>query len=216
MASNGRLTNAELTPIRGSRLSVAAANSWKAEGGPERAGLQPTNYDCGYRDLAAQEHYWWLYKYAGGNLAAYPGTSNHGWGIAVDLPNAWEQDWIWHHGAQFGWKKTEAFSEPWHFNYVGSQHFPEFVTLKHGAQGRRVRMYCKRLMYIRGKGGKRYLNRKIPESKFRVDMVKAVRFFQRDHGLHVDGVIGPETAAVINAAWHHQWHKFHPRSKHGH
>lgn len=110
----------ELETIPGVRLSIPAARAWNAPGGPAAAGLRPSAYENSYRDLATQEEYWRLYQEGRGNLAAYPGTSNHGLGVAIDLANGWEQQWIYDHGAKFGWKKTEAFSEPWHFNFVGA------------------------------------------------------------------------------------------------
>jgi LAS superfamily LD-carboxypeptidase LdcB len=65
-------------------------------------------------------------------LAAVPGTSNHGWGLAVDLCAG-----IDHYGtAQYGWMKANAGrygylhpdwaepghgrEEPWHWEYAGT------------------------------------------------------------------------------------------------
>lgn len=60
--------------------------------------------------------------------AAVPGTSNHGWGLALDLADgvnngrgpAW--DWLQKNAARFGWHNppwaTQArFFEPWHWEY---------------------------------------------------------------------------------------------------
>ena len=47
---------------------------------------------------------------------AKPGTSNHGFGEAVDLdPEG--KGWIDTHGKDFGWCHGEAPEEPWHFTF---------------------------------------------------------------------------------------------------
>lgn len=50
-------------------------------------------------------------------LAATPGTSNHGLGIAVDIGEGEQRDWLSANGHRFGWKVLP--SESWHFDYVG-------------------------------------------------------------------------------------------------
>ena len=62
-------------------------------------------------------------------LAAVPGTSNHGWGIAVDLCGGVEQfgtpeqNWVVANGPVFGWFHPHwagadgTRPEPWHFEY---------------------------------------------------------------------------------------------------
>lgn len=64
-------------------------------------------------------------------LAAVPGTSNHGWGIAVDLCGGVERfgtpehEWVVSHGASYGWvhpawaAQGGSRPEPWHFEYAG-------------------------------------------------------------------------------------------------
>ena len=62
----------------------------------------------------------------GGTAAAYPGTSNHGWGKAVDIGGTDKRFqkmrcFIRENGATYGWGWTEGQSidEPWHFTYYG-------------------------------------------------------------------------------------------------
>lgn len=53
---------------------------------------------------------------------AFPGTSNHGSGITIDINqnNIQAMDWMRVNGTTYGWSWTEGSSigEPWHFNYL--------------------------------------------------------------------------------------------------
>ncbi|CAF0785328.1 unnamed protein product [Adineta steineri] len=90
----------------------------------------------GFRTVARQEYFWNCYQTKScnnGNLAARPGTSNHGKGIALDLntdcgsqsgakPNCGGSkvyQWLYKNGAKYGFKRTVQ-SEPWHWEYVGA------------------------------------------------------------------------------------------------
>jgi hypothetical protein len=188
MPENGRLTPAELSPIPGGELANDAAHAWNAPGGPADRGLRPAGPISSYRTLAEQWGTWNTYL-AGGPLAAYPGTSNHGNGTAVDLKEWWMRVKLLVFGGKYGWRKTEAFSEWWHFNWVGGGH----VVLKRGHKGRWVRRYRARLRYLRPRSMKR-------GNRFDADMERVVRSFQKAHGLKADGVIGGQTAYRINLA----------------
>jgi len=75
----------------------------------------------GYRDLASQQMRWAQFRAGTGNLAAAPGTSNHGYGLAGDFATS-AQGWLRTNGPRFGWYPTGlGFSqrEPWHFDYKG-------------------------------------------------------------------------------------------------
>jgi len=52
--------------------------------------------------------------------AAFPGTSNHGWGKAVDIDNRAGQVWIKKNGYKYNWSWYEGRSvgEPWHFTWT--------------------------------------------------------------------------------------------------
>jgi hypothetical protein len=55
--------------------------------------------------------------YSQGGLAAKPGTSEHGWGMAVDLDlNAKAQTWMRAHGPRYGFVENTP-REPWHWGY---------------------------------------------------------------------------------------------------
>lgn len=79
-----------------------------------------------YRDLAEQRRVYALWQAGKGNLAAVPGTSNHGWARALDLGSrihilgSAEQQWAAANGPAYGWQPTGlGFSqiEPWHFDF---------------------------------------------------------------------------------------------------
>ena len=89
MAENGRLGDSDLAAIPGGRLSKEAAANWLAlrTAGGKQFGIfiSPLGPASSYRTFDKQQEFWNLYQAGKGNLAAKPGTSNHGWGNAVDL-----------------------------------------------------------------------------------------------------------------------------------
>jgi tape measure domain-containing protein len=100
--------DAALAAIAADRAARAATGS----------GLSLTE---GYRDLAGQQMRWAQYKAGRGNLAAAPGTSNHGFGTAGDFGSS-ARNWLASNGPKFGWYPTGlGFSqrEPWHFDFKG-------------------------------------------------------------------------------------------------
>ena len=124
MAANGRLAPAELTPIPGGQLENHAAASWmrlRAHiGQATGVWICPTSSRCSYRPYADQLYFWNLYVRHRGSLAARPGTSNHGWGLAVDTATPRMAQLINQLGASYGWQKrwSDAPSEWWHFKYA--------------------------------------------------------------------------------------------------
>jgi hypothetical protein len=118
MSENGKLPQSELAPIAQGQLRKDAAAAWNAMNvESRRRGLElvPTGSASSYRTLAQQEA---LYQEMlnGGNLAAVPGTSNHGWGTAVDTPDQRHWTMIEQIGRPYGYSKawSDAPSEPWH------------------------------------------------------------------------------------------------------
>lgn len=56
--------------------------------------------------------------YIDGGLAAVPGTSDHGWGLSVDLSlDATAQAWMRSNAAGFGFTENTA-GEPWHWTFT--------------------------------------------------------------------------------------------------
>lgn len=120
MSANGQLTAGERAPIVGGgelrRDAAAAFNAMCAES--RRIFGRNVGYVASYRPLALQWYFWNLYRSGRGNLAAYPGTSNHGWGLALDL-TADGRMIVNRIGARFGFSKSwsDAPSEWWHVCY---------------------------------------------------------------------------------------------------
>lgn len=82
----------------------------------------------GFRSFEKQKYLYDGYRAGrpGFNLAAKPGTSNHGTGIAVDLggpfmnSNSAQHKWLQANGPKFGWHwvgRTFSQVEPWHWEY---------------------------------------------------------------------------------------------------
>ena len=114
---NGGIPASALRPIAGGgQLIPAAAAAWNAMANHiyEQTGqkIAPKGPYSSYRTYAMQVEMKRIY----GSNAATPGTSNHGWGLAVDT--AWDA-LINRYGARFGWQKawSDASWEPWHFTY---------------------------------------------------------------------------------------------------
>lgn len=158
-AQNGKLGNDLLVDIGyNTRLERTAARAWTAlwvAGQAEQIDLTWT-YGGGYRSLASQEALfyqrwqttprkgadtafyngvqWWLK--AGVARAGVPGTSNHGWGLAIDTAlgdqpaNAVgitpQINWMVANAPQMGFS-WESQSEPWHIRYVTGDSIPQRV-----------------------------------------------------------------------------------------
>ena len=97
----------------------------------------------GYRSYDRQVEYWNRYQAGTGNLAAYPGTSNHGWGISCDfganvnVAGSFQKRWMDANAPAYGWTPTgNGFSqpEPWHFDYT-SAYQPETALSVANATG---------------------------------------------------------------------------------
>ena len=117
---NGRVPSNALTPIgHGShRLWAPAANAFqRMEADAAAAGVRIGVTDS-YRsydeqvDVARRKG-----LHSQGGLAATPGTSNHGWGVALDLDlDAGAQQWMRSNGWKYGFVE-DVTREPWHWTY---------------------------------------------------------------------------------------------------
>jgi cell wall-associated NlpC family hydrolase len=110
------------------RLRCDAAAAWKAMSAAFAADMgTPLCITDSYRTYAAQVS---LYGRKPA-LAAVPGTSNHGWGLAVDLCGGVQSfgtpqyRWMTASAGRFGWVHPgwadpgNGREEPWHWEYVG-------------------------------------------------------------------------------------------------
>lgn len=121
--SNGAFDRTNTHPIPGGRLWPEAALTWNAMRKAALAsGIQPWEFvpngpNSSARGRPAQEHF----RRNQPPPAAPLYTSNHGWGIAVDVATRRAAAWILTHGSKFGWSWDEGqrVGEWWHFRYVG-------------------------------------------------------------------------------------------------
>jgi D-alanyl-D-alanine carboxypeptidase len=85
--------------------------------------------DLAYRTRATQDAYWVA---LGPYIAARPGTSNHGWGTAIDVPETYDYSfrgkyykWLKANSKKYNWvhrkilEEGSPYAEAWHFDYVG-------------------------------------------------------------------------------------------------
>lgn len=158
-ARNGDLEANQLSVVGwGQVLETTAARSWAALWtAAQKAGWDLTfTYGGCYRSYAMQRRLflarwspqhiagrptvwwaggqWWLLP--GVARSAVPGTSTHGWGLAVDValgndpataePITPALSWLLDVADLFGWS-WESQSEPWHINYVRGDKIPDAV-----------------------------------------------------------------------------------------
>jgi D-alanyl-D-alanine carboxypeptidase len=118
---NGKIPSAALSPINVGqhRLWAPAAQSFqRLSAAAARDGIALKVTDS-YRsfdqqvDVANRKG-----LYSNGGLAAKPGTSDHGWGLSLDLGlNATAQTWMRTNAARFGFRE-DVPREPWHWTFT--------------------------------------------------------------------------------------------------
>lgn len=158
--SNGELDTTVLSVVtdgagkRIGRLNLVAARAWTAMVAAAKSdGVFLTATDT-YRDRKTQQRLWDTrydsvnhgnggrtcggeYRYLKDGMAtsACPGTSNHGWGGAVDKGNSKDAHaWLEVHASAFGWE-WELSSEPWHLHYWPGDQIPLSVLEFEAKQG---------------------------------------------------------------------------------
>jgi hypothetical protein len=206
--SNGR--------IAASTLGGYSANCrlWSQAYGPasamalaaRKAGVSLVYADC-YRDYAGQVYWrtWWCNVGKCGN-AAVPGTSNHGWGKAIDihdlsggLPTGGAAfKWLKANAGRFGYINPILTNEAWHWEWVGDggsmggyQVRPGLFTwpLKVGMRNDEVKNLQNAL---RAKG-----YNIAADGDFGTGTLNAVKSFQAKNALTADGVVGNGTAWAL-------------------
>lgn len=160
--SNGRLPDSVLVDTPGLaggplvRLTTPAWRAWRALCNAATAAgivLKATSATDSYRPYEVQKRIFleryttdilpnrpWKtwggqrwYQKPGTATAAVPGTSNHGWGLAVDVASASgaRLEWLLANADDFGWS-WEVQSEPWHIRYWAGDHVPAAVLEHEG------------------------------------------------------------------------------------
>ncbi|MEU2202039.1 PASTA domain-containing protein [Isoptericola sp. NPDC019482] len=135
--ANGRIPASALCPLDfapGHMLRCDAAEQLSALSKEyEKEFGVPIPMTDSYRSLELQIRV----KATKGWLAATPGTSNHGWGLAVDLGypistfTSAEHTWMRVHGPDYGWdnpswaRSTGSKPEPWHFEFFAAGPIPD-------------------------------------------------------------------------------------------
>ena len=135
---NGRLPAGELQSITGGgRLRAGAADAFNRMASAAAADGVTITPSSTYRDIEKQQHLWntstrplserrkWV---------AYPGGSNHGWGLAFDEGNIYRQhesapqyQWLRNHGIEYGFYQRMAH-ETWHWEYTGAPGTSDVTT----------------------------------------------------------------------------------------
>lgn len=166
--------------------------------------------------LSSQKELWDLYLAGRGNPANPPGYSTHEFrsdGVAFAIPRGWPirywmvgQDWgdgyharaVCAAARKRGWVATITYPtnprEQHHVNFRKEPVLKVFRNLKRGSKGRRVRKLRKRLGYVHDPNThKPYIHKPGDHKYFGEVTEKAVKAYQRDHGLKPDGIYGYHT-----------------------
>jgi hypothetical protein len=139
--------------------------------------------------------------------SATPGTSNHGWGLAIDIASVGSGGrlpWLVANAGRFGftWEVADPSNpnfEPWHIRYVSGDANPFKSqtptktprTLRIGSVGEDVVVLQLALTH-RG-----ITSHGRADGEFGPRTDGAVREWQRRAGLVVDGIVGPKTRASL-------------------
>jgi len=208
MSANGQLKRSELAPITKAvngeqcyleKRAARAFNAMNAKSVRTRGvTLRASSARTAYRPLKDQWYFWDQYQNHGGNLAAYPGTSNHGLGLAVDFATQEMRQIVNEIGAEFGWAKkwSDAPGERWHIKwrpgeYAAVNAYKPVRVLKNGSKGVAVFTLQRRLRYLG-------YTKAAPTGVFGPKTARTVRAFQRRHHLTPDGIAGEKTQKFIS------------------
>lgn len=157
--ANGELDSHLLVKVEHDVMHHLAARSWRAmQAAAARDGVRIAVGADAYRPFDTQDRifrsryaphsFWlptarkydgsWWVKKRGQDAAAVPGTSNHGWGLAVDVDDCSTENtpacrWLKANAAGYGWS-AEIQSEAWHWRAVHGDRLPPAVLAYEAAQ----------------------------------------------------------------------------------
>ncbi|MBD7979592.1 D-alanyl-D-alanine carboxypeptidase family protein [Oerskovia merdavium] len=128
--ANGKIPASALTTLSFARSHMlrcdAAAMLEELSAAYQQRFGEPIGLTDSYRSYASQV----ATRAAKPGLAAVPGTSNHGWGLAIDLtspasnPGSAQYKWLRANAPLYGWdnpawaRTNGSKPEPWHFEYA--------------------------------------------------------------------------------------------------
>lgn len=214
MALNGMLPDSSLREtVIGGRLAKSAARDADslalAFASKFYRSLRATDT---YRSLQGQRD---VYASKGPGLAAFPGTSNHGWGTAVDVASninrfgSVEHRWMQENAGRYGWehpfwaRQGGGREEAWHWEHVRRGRVrhtinrPRGSSLGLGSSGAEVRQLQRDLNKIYAKRGIELT----VDGDFGMGTYALVRRFQRARGYFLrNGVVGKWTKSAIARA----------------
>jgi hypothetical protein len=129
--ANGQIPVEVLCPLWGTSGQILRADAAASFNALSRAYAEtfgaPICVTDSYRNYASQV----AVRAAKPTLAAVPGTSNHGWGVAVDLCDGVQvfgspqHEWLAQHAMAYGWfhpswaQAGGSKPEPWHWEFAG-------------------------------------------------------------------------------------------------
>jgi hypothetical protein len=205
MPNNGALLTGNLAAIPGGNLRKDAAAAWNAMHKEIKTktgiDIRPTGPRSSYRTLYWQKYFWNEYQAGRGNLAAAPGTSNHGWGLAVDVATPAMANAINKYGAPYGYQKkwSDASNEWWHFKFREGVYKPKPVdmtpTIVKGSKGPAVKRLQKLLRSAGYLPTMWHVN-----GSYSFFPRRAVRRFQKAAGLKVNGIVNQQTWKALQSA----------------
>src|SRR5262245_24032345 len=210
MPTNGRLIAKQLAPIHHPKLKLSLANdeasaAWNTmrlyliQKYGKRGDITAEGPLGAYRDYQGQVRCKALY----GRNAATPGTSNHGWGHAVDCATRDMASLIDRHGSVFGWHHWDAKWEWWHREYDGGFTRPDpgpdekNPVLRKGSGGPGQAFLVKRLQRLLNQRAHAFLK---DDGDFGEDTRKALVAFQRTAGLPANGICDARVWAALAGA----------------
>lgn len=168
---------------------------------------------------------YWIKKQINGSYpatAASPGSSNHGWGLALDVAEEYDKDsapdpiraafvnWLIDNAREYG-ISAELQSEPWHWRYVAGDNIPA-ATMRFEKDGGKpnpnpspdptpgpavVFAYPGKPLRLGSQGEAVKLIQRVvgakPDGDYGAATERRVKAWQKDHGLDPDGVVGKNT-----------------------